>query len=633
VYGKRFLEEVERVERGQFWGSLIFAAQAVRLARLDPIIPHICRGSAGSSLLCYLVGITNIDPVKHGISLSRFLSGGRDKPPDIDLDFPAECRAEMWARLRGRFGDRLGFVATKLRYRKRGALREALRRCSIPFEFWLASSPVISEDQRQRVMEVAQSLEGEVYGLSRHCGGIVFFPKGIPGKYLSARNKEPFSQLILDKEELEETGFGKLDVLSNYGLSHLRYMQERDAVGFEKLEDSRIGEVFSRGNTWGIIQAESPAMRKLLMTLKVSSEHALTLALGLIRPAVAVGGRTHKPAAVGRNPLERLLVYEDDVAEFLSVILGSGMSLGEYSRRILAKGGQEAKKLLSDVGRIVNKKGRDKILFRGRYWSWTEIKKQLGLASAYSFCKAHATAYGQVAWALASYKASNPSLFWEGFLNTSIRSSMYLPWVHFQRMKRELGVFVIWPGDLSLPLGKFFNFPWVLDKKYLYPVLSKENSMDSGARFGDIQSQFTFADSRYSGYDYQTMCRQLQRAGFWAGGLSRAPSASDLDIGLDTGYAKDPLYKTYIYEQGDAQYGFCGLRALKSPRLHPINKDSVCLFQTLGVKNGGLRFIESTLVFGKDSISLERALGSESHYLSSYGTGSVLWDTYYCKSF
>jgi len=603
AYGQRYLEEVERVNRGDFWQNLIFAAETVRLARLEPVVPYVCRGSAGSSLLCYLVGITNIDPVRAGISLSRFLGGGRDKPPDIDLDFPSELRPEIWQRLRARFGDRLGFVATKLKYRERGALREALRRSGIPFDFWLSSSAVISEEQKQRVMSLAASLEGKTYGLSRHCGGIVFFPKGIPRKFLSARPRQPLSQLILDKQELEQTGFGKLDVLSNFGLSHLRYTGLEDHLGGvgdcssqgsschsndpEPQREHEVGRLFATGNSWGILQAESPAMRKLLVTLGVSSLEALTLALGLIRPAVS---SSSKPSSMGRNPLERMLVYEDDVAEFLSVILGSGMSLGEYSRRILSKGGKEAKKLLKDVGRIVNKKGKDRILFRGKYWTWTEIKRQLGLASAYSFCKSHAVAYARVAWLLAEAKARDPRLFWQGFLNTSVSSSMYMPWVYFERIKRELGVSVLWPGDFNLPVGKFFKVPWVIEDNKVYPLPSTQLSL------GIVSA---------SSFDKPTLERQFLAAGFWAGGLELKDGS--------------PLAKTYFYPfvGKDGFYDFCGLRALKNPRIHPLDSESVCFFQTLGV--GSSKILETSLVYSRQSLFLQKLLMDPSVYYSSRG--------------
>jgi len=625
AYGVRFLDEVEKVNRGEYWDNLIFAAQAVRLARLEPSVPYVCRGSAGSSLLCYLVGITNIDPVKSGISVARFLSGGRDNPPDIDLDFPAELRPEMWKRLRARFGDRIGFVATKLKYRKKSALREALRRCGIHFDFWLAQAPVISQSQRQRVLELASSLEGKTYGLSRHCGGIVFFPKGVPSQYLSARCKEPFSQLILDKKELEKVGYGKLDILSNYALSHLRYVGVNPDRPEEIMDaGSSVGNLFSSGNSWGIVQAESPAMRKLLVNLKVSSMEGLTLALGLIRPAVS--GGSLKPPAVGRNPVERMLVYEDDVAEFLSVLLGGSMSLGEYSRRLLVKGGQEAKKLLKDVGRLVNTKGRDRVLFRGRYWTWGEVKRQLGLAAAYSFCKSHATAYGRVVWALGWCKAYNPTLFWEGFLNTAISSSMYLPWVHMERIKRELDMRVRWPGDFSLSPGMFFKVPWVVDgdKKVVYPKPLYSSSLPSFSLTpcSELRSMGYEQLELFDSFDSEAkmLLRQLKLCGFWAGTRG--------EVG--------PLSKTYLVEKEATQgvYDFRGLRALKSPRLHPLDGNSLCLFQTLGV--GGafeLKTIETSMVFSKTSSLLSQKLeeASKSLYLGFQAQGSSNGNTYYFK--
>jgi hypothetical protein len=633
-YGERFLMEIDKVESGGFWSNLIFAAETVRLARLEPAIPYVCRGSAGSSLMCYLVGITNVDPVLYNISLERFLGAGRDKPPDIDLDFPSEARPLIWERLRGRFGNRLGFVATKLRYRKRGALREALRRCGIPFEFWIGQSPVISETQRQRVCELSASLEGKVYGLSKHCGGIVFFPKGIPYKFFSSRPKQPFSQLVLDKDELDGVGFGKLDVLSNYALSHLTYIGKTDLLDSLELgqEDKNIGRLFSSGNSWGILHAESPAMRKLFIALGTASMESVILALGLVRPAVSSMGA--KPVAVGRNPLERMLVYEDDVAEFLSVILGGDLSLGEFARRVLAKGGVEAKKLLEDIGRVVKRKGKDRILFRGRHWTWAQIKRQLGLATAYSFCKSHATAYGRLVWALGSVKVEDPRLFWEGFLSTAITSSMYRPWVYFERIKYELGVSVVWPGDLSVPLGRYLKVPWAINHRWAYPSLSGRVSLRS--RGMENLFQQSFPSFGLSSYDSQTLSNQLTVAGFWAGGCKdRGPMSKtylcECPNGLgsnveETGYFLKPNPQSPHHL---SYYEFRGLRALKFLRVHPLNSETVCLFQTLGVGRG--KILEVSSVFGKQSQKLSMELSSNAPYFSSRGLGFNAFETYYLK--
>lgn len=603
-YSLRLEQEISEVEAGGFWQPLCFAAEVVRLARLDPPIPYVCRGSAGSSLLCYLAAISDVDPVEAGLGLERFLSKGRDKPPDIDLDFPAELRSALWERVRGRFGDQVGFVATRLRYRERGALREALRRCGVSYELWVSPMAVIPESRRHEVMTLAKSLEGKVYGLARHCGGIVIFPDEVPSHYRSARLKEPFAQLILDKQDLEKRGIGKLDILANKGLSHLSAMGLENTLGRD-CEDPDAGKIFSQGNTWGIVQGESPAMRKIFSSLRISNLEGVILSLGLVRPATGGGVINSKPSPVGRNPIERRLIYEDDITEFLSVILGASPSLAEHSRRVLAKGGEEARKLLANAEKIVNRKGREKINFRGKLWSWSEIKKQLGLASSYAFCKAHATAYGRVVWALGLAKARNPRLFWETFIPTAMASSMYLPWVHFERVKKDLGVKVLWPGDFSLPVGYFFKVPWAITESVAGPVLGR-SSCYASCEFPSVFGNFADWDLGSNVWK-----RQLVSAGFWAG-----------DKGL--------IPQTYGYQEKDGIYHFNGLRALKSPRIHPLDKERVCLFETLGY--GSSKILEYTRVFERQSQKVVGILDDkESVFVSGSGVGCELGDAAYVR--
>ena len=580
AYGARLVGEAGEVEAVGFWPQLCFAAEVVRLARLSPRVPHVCRGSAGSSLLCYLVGITDIDPVAHGIAFTRFLGGrSRSAPPDVDLDFPAHMREEVWRRVRERFGGRVGFLATELRYRERGALREALRRLGVAPSVWLSGAAAVPQEMRGRVESLAASLVGRRYAFARHCGGLVLFPQDVPDALKLARPSAPFAQTSLVKDSGEVKRRGKLDVLSNRGLGHLAlcgYPDPTDPVRFPPAH-AGAGNLFSAGDTWGIVQGESPAMRKLFVVLGARTREAVVLALGLVRPAVG-GGKG--PGAVGRNPLERLLVYEDDVAEFLGVALGCSPGGAEQARRALSGGGPEAQEVLSRVESYVGRRGR--VTFRGASVTVSEARRQLGMAKAFGFCKAHATAYGHLVWALGCVKASEPENFWQGFVNSgSLASSMYLPWVHFERVKSSLGVSVAWPGDFGLRPTAFYSLPWRF----------------SGGVFGPDVSSPALAEGL--GADRSSWIRQLQVAGFWEGGFAPIPGT------------------WLVGDEGAAtEVSFRALSALKSPRTHPLEDGRVCLFETLGY--GRLGLLERSRVFP----SLEAA-EAEPASLFVRGSGSV----------
>ena len=94
-------------------------------------IPHIIRGSAGSSLICYCLGITNIDPVKEDICFARFLNDKRETMPDVDMDFPYNMREEVFNRLHQKYPNMIARISNHLYYKEKSAMRQAIREVMI----------------------------------------------------------------------------------------------------------------------------------------------------------------------------------------------------------------------------------------------------------------------------------------------------------------------------------------------------------------------------------------------------------------------------------------------------------------------------------------------------------------------
>jgi hypothetical protein len=176
-------------------------------------------------------------------------------------------------------------------------------------------------------------------------------------------------------------------------------------------------------------------------------------------------------------------------------------------------------------------------------------------------------------------------------------SSMYLPWVHFERMKSHLGVSLLWPGDFGLPRGRFFSVPWVIDDNYIMP----SPSIGTGV-FPGLLPQ-----------DDSLWLRQLEVAGFWSGGKSPIEGTYMVPAPFANARSRDLGFGISSMSAKNQEVSFRGLIALKSPRLHPLGKGNYCLFNTLGV--GSLKVLEVT-----QSIGSEAALGITSysnHYCPS----------------
>ena len=125
-YAARIEEELALIEGKGLGKHLIRALEVLDLAGDD--LPHVTRGSCGSSLVCFLLGISHVDPIRHGICFARFMNEFRENLPDIDFDFPYNRRAEIFLRMALRWPGQIARISNHVHFHERSALREVLRR-------------------------------------------------------------------------------------------------------------------------------------------------------------------------------------------------------------------------------------------------------------------------------------------------------------------------------------------------------------------------------------------------------------------------------------------------------------------------------------------------------------------------
>ena len=177
-YAQRLEEELTII------ADLGFAKHFLRVVEILDLtrdIPHITRGSAGSSLICWLLDISRVDPVKERIPLSRFMNPKRDDLPDIDLDFPHWRQQEVMDRIFRRWPGQSARVSNYVTYKEKSALREAAKRYGakgkLKRNFTLEEVvPEFAEDARR----LANKLLGKKRCISKHCGGILIFAMNTP---------------------------------------------------------------------------------------------------------------------------------------------------------------------------------------------------------------------------------------------------------------------------------------------------------------------------------------------------------------------------------------------------------------------------------------------------------------------
>lgn len=440
IYKNRIEEEFALIDRNGFTRVFQQAKRIIELCK-ELKIPHIIRGSAGSSLVCFLMGISHTDPLKYGLDLTRFMNHGRTDMPDIDIDIPYNRRNELYQRIGQEWPKQVARISNHVLYQYKSALQESLRemapkvkyRKGIPLE-QMVTDPELAAQIKANLYEKLGTLRTE----SLHCGGIVIFDKEgqVPKELILKEEQGVLPQIKLNKDETEDQGYIKIDLLSNRGMA-----QWWDASNGRKLldypkRDDAIARLFSTGNTIGITFAESRGMRHIFKQLMPSTIDEIAIALALIRPAASSGGRKNEfitsfrsGIEYKRHDLNRPIVYDDDALDRIRAILPE--SLEKETRDSLADQFRKAftKQRIADCLRF-----RD--MCRLKNIPEHTIKKtmeDLNQLQQYSFCKSHALSYAQLVWALAYEKIYSPETFWLATLNHC--ASSYSTWVHWREAR------------------------------------------------------------------------------------------------------------------------------------------------------------------------------------------------------
>ena len=419
---KKCPNEKKYIDRLQFELAMIkdknlenYLIRAVEILEMTNYIPHVTRGSCGSSLICYLLGISNVDPVEQNISFARFLNVYRSNLPDIDFDFPHYLRDEVFLQLELNWPNQVARISNHVHWHEKSALREALRKIGInkqiPKEELHDFVARLSDNEKEEVQKYQQELDNTFRHYSLHCGGIVFFHEGVP-KELQL-NKKTLSQIIYDKRDVANTKNFKIDILSSRGISQLMQIVGRN-IDFNNCPyDEKTYKLLQNGDNIGITLAESPLMRKALLTLRPKSIKDIAICLAIIRPAAK---DTRKE--INNIDYDTKFIFDDDAISLLMEYLHIDEGLADKFRRNISKDSwekEEKDKYLELTEKLSIKKRE-------------ELENQLKNLRHYSFCKSHSYSYAQLVYQLAYQKAHFPKQFWKSTIKHVCSS--YRKWVH-----------------------------------------------------------------------------------------------------------------------------------------------------------------------------------------------------------
>ncbi|MFD1103857.1 error-prone DNA polymerase [Sphingobium olei] len=416
------------------------------------------RGSAANSCVCYMLGITSIDPIKHELLFERFVSGERKEPPDIDVDFEHERREEIIQWIYETYGrTRSALTAVVTRYRTRGAVAEVGKALGLPRDLtkmltglvwgWsmdgitdeqIASVNLNADDHRLKLtLELSRQLIGTPRHLSQHPGGFVLTQDRLDDLVPIEPARMEDRQIIeWDKDDIDALKFMKVDVL---GLGMLGCMnrafnllEEHKGirVGMADLQhdDPAVYAMIQRADTLGVFQIESRAQMSMLPRIKPKEFYDLVIEVAIVRPGPIQGDMVHpylrrrEGKEVPEYPkpeLEAVLKKTLGVPLFQEqamkvAIVGAGFTPVEADqlRRAMA-----TFKLTGGVSHFYDKLVNGMIA-RGYPKDFAERTfKQIEGFGSYGFPESHAASFAKIAYASCWMKHHHPDVFCAALLN------------------------------------------------------------------------------------------------------------------------------------------------------------------------------------------------------------------------
>ena len=449
--------ELRLIETLQYAPYFLTVNAIVRFARGQDILCQ-GRGSAANSAVCYVLGITSIDPERNDLLFERFVSEERREPPDIDVDFEHERREIVMQWVFDTYGrDHAALCATVIRYRAKGALRDVGKALGLPEDLtkmlssqvWGWSEQGIEEkhaeelnlnrdDRRLRLaLDLARELIGTPRHLSQHPGGFVLthdrLDELVPIEPAAMKDRQVIEW---DKDDIDALRFMKVDCLALGMLSCMK--RGLDLLAGHKgitldlatipAEDPKTYAMIRKADTLGVFQIESRAQMAMLPRIKPRTFYDLVIEVAIVRPGPIQGDMVH-PYLRRREGKEEVVYPKPELQKVLGKTLGVPLFQEQAMRVAIECAGftpSEADQLRRSMATFKHTGGvskfRDKLISgmvaNGYEPEFAERTfKQLEGFGSYGFPESHAASFALIAYASSWLKCHHPDAFCAALLN------------------------------------------------------------------------------------------------------------------------------------------------------------------------------------------------------------------------
>ncbi|WP_298326713.1 DNA polymerase III subunit alpha [Haloactinopolyspora sp.] len=590
---KRAEYETDVVTNKGYAGYYLVVADFINWAKRNGIRVGPGRGSGAGSIAAYAMGITDLDPLVHGLIFERFLNPERMSMPDFDIDFDERRRGEVIRYVTERYGsDRVAQIVTYGTIKAKQAIKDASRVLGYPFSMGeritkAMPPPVMGKDiplngifdpqharyaeagefrslyesdaEVRQVVDTAKGLENLKRQWGVHAAGVIMSSAPLLDT-IPIMKREQDGAIItqFDYPTCEDLGLVKMDFLGLRNLTilddALRNIQRngKDPVVLEELplDDKPAYELLGRGDTLGVFQLDGGPMRSLLRQMKPDNFEDISAVIALYRPG-PMGANSHINYALRKNGQQPITPIHPDLAEALEPILGTTYGLIIYQEQVMEIAQKLAGYTLGKADllrRAMGKKKRE--VLDAEFVPFSEGMKANGFPedaiktlwdilvpfSDYAFNKAHSAAYGVIAYWTAYLKANYPAEYMAALL-TSVGDDKDKTALYLSECRR-MGIKVL-PPDVNESAGDFT--PVGTDVRFGLTAIRNvgSNVVDSIVAARESKGRFEsfpdFMDKVPVNVCNKRVVESLARAGaFDSMGYARRALVSVVDEAVDT---------------------------------------------------------------------------------------------------